>query len=56
MAPSLWVTGDQGITRHRVDADDSALEGPGADVVDVIRFGDRFIVFGSELWIGTSAE
>ncbi len=53
---SLWISGDRGMTWHRVDADDPTFESPSANVVDVTRFGDRVIVVGSDIWIGTWDE
>jgi len=63
-ALSLWISGDTGITWHRVDPDHPEFEGC-TQVFDVVSFGDRFIAVGptadscwaeewtATAWIGT---
>ena len=64
---SLWISGDAGITWHRVDPNHREFEGC-TQVSDVVSFGDRFIAVGptaescwsdewtAAVWIGTITE
>jgi len=64
---SLWISGDVGVTWHRVDPDHPEFEGC-TQVADVVSFEDRFIAAGptaescwadewtAAIWIGTVDE